>query len=58
LAEEKNHINGVENVWNQAKRHMRRYNGNPKAHVYLFFKKCEWWFNHRPASNLLKTISG
>jgi len=36
---------------------MRRYNGIPKAHFYLFLKECEWRFNHRPASNLLKTIA-
>ena len=28
------HINGIENFWNQAKRHMRRYNGIPKAHFH------------------------
>ncbi len=27
----KNHINGIENFWNQAKRHMRKYNGVPKS---------------------------
>jgi len=26
---EKNHINGIENFWNQAKRHMRKFNGVP-----------------------------
>jgi transposase-like protein len=25
-----NHINGIENFWNQAKRHLRKYNGIPK----------------------------
>jgi len=25
----KNHINGIENFWNQAKRHMRKFNGVP-----------------------------
>jgi len=55
--QEKNHINGIENFWNQAKRHMRRYNGIPKTHFHLFLKECEWRFNHRPASNLLKTIA-
>jgi len=29
FAEEKNHINGIENFWNQAKRHLRRFNGTP-----------------------------
>ena len=57
FVEEKSHINGIENFWNQAKRHMRRYNGIPKAHFHLFLKECEWRFNHRPARNLLKTLS-
>jgi len=34
FVEEKSHINGIENFWNQAKRHMRRYNGIPKAHFH------------------------
>jgi transposase len=51
-----NHINGIENFWNQAKRHMRRYNGIPKSHFHLFLKECEWRFNYRPASNLLNTM--
>jgi len=52
-----NHINGIENFWNQAKRHLRRYNGIPKAHFYFFLKECEWRFNYRPASNLLRVLS-
>lgn len=30
FADKKNHINCIENFWNQAKRHMRKYNGIPK----------------------------
>ena len=56
FADRENHINGIENFWNQAKRHMRRYNGIPKDHFHLFLKECEWRFNHRPASNLLRTL--
>jgi transposase len=56
FVDERNHINGIENFWNQAKRHLRRYNGIPKAHFHLFLKECEWRFNYRPASNLLKTL--
>ena len=52
-----NHINGIENFWNQAKRHLRRYNGIPKQHFHLFLKECEWRFNYRPASQLLKTLN-
>jgi transposase-like protein len=32
FADRGNHINGIENFWNQAKRHLRRYNGIPRAH--------------------------
>ena len=56
FAQAHNHINGIENFWNQAKRHMRRYNGIPKSHFLLFLKECEWRFNYRPASNLLNTL--
>ena len=47
FAEGKNHINGIENFWNQAKRHLRRFNGIPRAHFGLFLKECEWRFNCR-----------
>jgi transposase len=52
----RNHINGIENFWNQAKRHLARYNGIPKAHFHLFLKECEWRFNHRPPRNLLRLL--
>ncbi len=41
FANERNHINGIENFWNQAKRHMRKFNGIPRSHFYLFLKECE-----------------
>ena len=50
------HINGIENFWNQAKRHLGHYNGIPKAHFHLFLKECEWRFNCRPASRRLATL--
>jgi transposase len=46
FADKKNHINGIENFWNQAKRHMRKFNGVPKEHFGLFSKECEWRFNN------------
>ena len=46
FANGKNHINGIENFWNQAKRHMRKFNGVPKAQLGLFLKECEWRFNN------------
>jgi transposase len=52
----RNHINGIENFWNQAKRHLRKYNRIPKSHFHLFLKECEWWFNYRPAKNLLTVL--
>jgi transposase len=55
FADKKNHINGIENFWNQAKRHMRKFNGVPKEHFGLFLKECEWRFNNSdPSSQLLQ----
>ncbi|MCT8563757.1 IS1595 family transposase [Glaesserella parasuis] len=54
FAEKQNHINGIENFWNQAKRHLRKFNCIPKAHFELYLKECEWRFNH---SNLKSQIS-
>ena len=51
FAKDRNHINGIENFWNQAKRHLRRYNGIPKHHFNLYLKECEWRFNYRPTAN-------
>lgn len=45
FVENRNHINGIENFWNQAKRHMRRFNGISKKYFYLYLKECEWRFN-------------
>ena len=45
FAEGRNHINGIENFWNQAKRHMRKFNGVPREHFALYLKECEWRFN-------------
>ncbi len=46
FANGRNHINGIENFWNQAKRHLRKFNGVPTAHFGLFLKECEWRFNN------------
>lgn len=45
FADKQNHINGIENFWNQAKRHMRKFNGIPRENFELFLKECEWRFN-------------
>jgi transposase len=39
FAEDKNHINGIENFWNQAKRHLRRFNGIPRENFPLFLSE-------------------
>ena len=56
FAEKNNHINGIENFWNQSKRHLRRYNVIPREHFHLFLKECEWRFNYRPVANLNKVL--
>ena len=56
FAHKHNHINGIENFWNQAKRHLRKYNGLPKIHFHLFLKKCEWRFNMGSPTQLLKDL--
>ena len=57
FANEKNHINGIENFWHQTKRHLRRLNGIKKEHFYWFLKECEWRFDgedHKKILNQLK----
>jgi transposase len=46
FADRHNHINGIENFWNQAKRILRKYNGIPAKHFHLFLKECEFRFNY------------
>ena len=46
FANKNNLINGIENFWYQAKRHMRKLNGVPKESFPLFLKECEWRFNN------------
>ncbi|MDA1091215.1 MAG: IS1595 family transposase, partial [Proteobacteria bacterium] len=45
-----------ENFWNQAKRHMRKFNGVPKPHFGLFLKECEWRFNNSDPSAQLTQL--
>ena len=56
FANQKNHINGIENFWNQAKRHMRKFNGIPAKHFELFLKECEWRFNNSDPANQLAQL--
>ena len=56
FARNKNHINGIENFWSQAKRHLRKFNGIPKASFELFLRECEWKFNHPKPSDQISII--
>ena len=39
LADDHNHINGIATFWNQAKRHIRKFNGVPEAQFGIYFQK-------------------
>jgi len=41
-----NHINRIENFWNQSKRVLRKYNGISGKYFFLFLKECEFRFNY------------
>ena len=51
-----NHINGIENFWNQSKRVLRKYNGIPSKHFFLFLKECEFRFNYGSPRQQLATL--
>ena len=53
FVEHRNHINGIENFWNQAKRHLRRFNGIRKKTFPLYLKEDEWRFNGGTHKQLL-----
>ena len=53
FVDKKDHINGLENFWSQAKRHIRKFSGVPKEHFWLFLMECEWRFNNpKPQAQL------
>ena len=56
FADQRNHINGIENFWNQAKRHLRRFNGIKQENFYWFLKEYEWRFNGGDHKKLLKQL--
>jgi transposase len=57
FANKRNHINEIENFWNQAKRHMRKFNGVPKEQFHLFLKECEWRFNNSDPKDQLRQLN-
>ena len=56
FAERQNHINGIENFWNQAKRVLRKYNGIDRKSFPLFLKECEFRFNFGTPSQQMKIL--
>ena len=56
FAQGKNHINGIENFWNQAKRVLRKYNGIPAESFPLFLKECEFRFNYGSPKEQMKVL--
>ena len=56
FAEQKNHINSIENFWSQAKRVLRKYNGIDRKSFPLFLKECEFRFNYGTPKQQLKTL--
>ena len=56
LADRQNHINGIENFWNPAKRHLRRFNGIPRQHFPQYLKECEGHFNNSDPKEQLRQL--
>ena len=56
FADRRNHINGIGNFWNQAKRVLRKYNGIDLKSFPLFLKECEFRFNFGTPSRQLKIL--
>ena len=57
FADKQRHINGIENFWNQAKRHLRRFNGIKSENFYWYLKECEWRFDGGDHKQLLKQLT-
>lgn len=55
FANEKSHINGIENFWGIAKMRLAKFRGLSKSTFYLHLKECEFRFNHRN-QNLYKLL--
>jgi transposase len=56
FSDKKNHINGSENFWNQAKRHVRQFKGISKERFNLFLKECQWRFNNPDPQTQLRLL--
>ncbi|QNT60232.1 putative transposase [Neisseria musculi] len=56
FAQRQNHINGIGNFWNQAKRVLRKYNEIDRKSFPLFLKECGFRFNFGTPSEQLKIL--
>ena len=56
FVENHNHINGIENFWNQAKCHLRKFHSVPKVHLEHDLKKCKWRFNHSDMKSQISVL--
>ena len=56
FADCQNHINGIGNFWNRAKRVLRKYNGIDRKPFPLFLKECEFRFNFDTPSRQLNIL--
>ena len=45
-ARDLHHVDRIDDFWEQTKWHLRRFNGVPRQHFYLFVKECEWRYNY------------
>jgi len=56
FADGKNHINGIENFWSQAKRILRKYLRINRKSCPLFLKECEFRFNYATPRQKIKIL--
>ena len=56
FADRQNHIDGIENFWNQTKGYLRKFNSIDRKSFPLFLKECEFRFNFGTPSRQLKTL--
>ncbi|EMT7783396.1 transposase, partial [Neisseria gonorrhoeae] len=56
FADRRNHINGIGDFWNQAKRALRKYNGIDRKPFPPFLRECEFRFNFGTPSRQLKIL--
>ncbi|ENV6656341.1 IS1595 family transposase [Neisseria gonorrhoeae] len=56
FADRRNHINGIGNFWNQAKRALRKYNGIDRKPFPPLLRECEFRLNFGTPSRQLKIL--